>query len=580
MSTFTSAMDSANQGAGALVLDEKGALSLGANAVDSRVALFFKLVRNIPKGSLASLTEMAMKQSEIDTAVLAIQTRDIREGKGERKLFRWLFWELARENVALGIALINLLPHYGSYKDICALHRDLEAYGTKSAKALQTHIRCKLLGDALRDQAIADSEEKAALSLVGKWLPRECSKKGKALARKLALEMGGVSDTLVGDELRNAACASFKKYRKMVSSLNKTLGVVETKMCKRRFREVDPGKVPAGSLKKHRRAFFNSKGLEDADRVECAEAFKAHMAKAVKGEAKVHGRTLFAHDLVKEYFPVRYGDVPMDDDVLEAQWRDLREKFSELAKDGESPLGRYVALSDVSGSMSGTPMQVSVALGILISELTHPAFKDRFLTFETHPQWHDLSSCSSLKDKVNSTLQSPWGGSTDFERALDKILQACVAARVPEEEMPEALVVISDMQFDQARNRKRSWDTKYGKIRKKWREAGYSKVPGIVFWNVRGDTKDFPVESNQKGVSMISGFSQNLLKQFMSGELLSMSPLDMLRKILDDERYDKARSAIADARSIDEATVEEMAAATDRLGEIYCSVVAELKKAK
>jgi hypothetical protein len=44
-------------------------------------------------------------------------------------------------------------------------------------------------------------------------------------------------------------------------------------------------------------------------------------------------------------------------------------------------------------------------------------------------------------------------------------------------------------------------------------------VPKIIFWNVRSDSVGFSVKSNVQGVTMLSGFSQNLFKYVFSGEL-------------------------------------------------------------
>ena len=142
-------------------------------------------------------------------------------------------------------------------------------------------------------------------------------------------------------------------------------------------------------------------------------------------------------------------------DLLDAQWASMREgtltamaKAAELrdvevllaaapaaAAEGEAlgslaalqaalpkhvDLGKLVPLVDVSGSMSGTPMEVAIALGILVSECTAPAFRDRLLTFETRPSWVDLSDCTSLRTKVQKTQAAPWGGSTDFEAACER----------------------------------------------------------------------------------------------------------------------------------------------------------------
>jgi len=48
-------------------------------------------------------------------------------------------------------------------------------------------------------------------------------------------------------------------------------------------------------------------------------------------------------------------------------------------------LGSVLPLCDVSGSMTGTPMSVSVAMGIWLSALAAPEFKDLVLTFTTRP---------------------------------------------------------------------------------------------------------------------------------------------------------------------------------------------------
>ena len=62
-------------------------------------------------------------------------------------------------------------------------------------------------------------------------------------------------------------------------------------------------------------------------------------------------------------------------------------------------LSKLVALVDVSGSMSGIPMEVAIALGILVSEVTHPDFRNRLLTFETKPSWVNLSQAKTLQEK-------------------------------------------------------------------------------------------------------------------------------------------------------------------------------------
>merc|ERR1719393_1043541 len=117
-------------------------------------------------------------------------------------------------------------------------------------------------------------------------------------------------------------------------------------------------------------------------------------------------------------------------------------------------------------------MEVAIALGVLISECCHPAFRNRFLTFESNPQWHALNEAWSLHQKVRSSQAAPWGGSTDFSAALGLILDACIRGDVSPEEVGELqLVVLSDMQFNSAMGhggyyggssgREAQWETQY-----------------------------------------------------------------------------------------------------------------------
>ena len=123
-------------------------------------------------------------------------------------------------------------------------------------------------------------------------------------------------------------------------------------------------------------------------------------------------------------------------------------------------LGKIVPLVDVSGSMSGQPMEVAIGLGILVSELASPAFRHRCLTFESRPNWCDLTDCRTIHEKVSKLQAAPWGGSTDFEAACERILEAARSAKLKPDEIPD-MIVFSDMQFDSA-NRDGDYGYGYG----------------------------------------------------------------------------------------------------------------------
>ena len=118
------------------------------------------------------------------------------------------------------------------------------------------------------------------------------------------------------------------------------------------------------------------------------------------------------HDLLRN----THSDEQLD--VVESQWKAIRD---ETRKSG-AILGRIVPFCDFSGSMDGVPKEVSLALGILISELASPAFKDHILTFDSSPKWHSFSGVKTLYDKVRSVGNLGVGLSTNLQAAFNMVL--------------------------------------------------------------------------------------------------------------------------------------------------------------
>ena len=573
---------------------ENGRPSVAKEGVgDARVAAFFKLVRGLSREALVEHLEAVLREeggsaeAVVDAFVLGFSTRDVRGGKGERDLSRWWLVELSKRFPETVTKMLPLVPEYGSWRDLIGLLEETELDASVRAAALQLYV-----------EQLQQDIEVAKPSLAGKWAPRE----GKEKKNKVVSEL---AHALFPEERLPKPL-----YRKALAAINRKLETVEVKMCEGQWAEIKPGAVPAGCLLKKRKAFMNlptkgSKGTkrsEDADRIQCAENFRLHAEEARKnpgGAKSLHGRVLQPHEMVKEYLCSGYGrkaKQPEEDVIIEAQWLDLREKLrqelaapaegAEAAEGATGGLGKMVPLVDVSGSMSGTPMEVAIAMGLLISELGHPTTRNRFLTFESEPRWHKLNEEASLFDKVQSASRAPWGGSTDFSKAIKMLLEACVQGNVPPEEVGELqLVVLSDMQFNCAAGiggyhygygqaPVRGWETQYEELVREFEQAGLKSkwkraypVPRVIFWNLRGDTRDYPASADTPGVDMVSGFSPNLLKLFLQGDLEEMlaemvlvdeagkevapakpkvDPMVTVRKALDDARYTPVRRLCAE----------------------------------
>ncbi|EEF46336.1 hypothetical protein RCOM_1486950 [Ricinus communis] len=198
-------------------------------------------------------------------------------------------------------------------------------------------------------------------------------------------------------------------------------------------------------------------------------------------------------------------------------------------------LKNSIAICDVSDKMIGTPMEASIALGLLVSELSEKAWKGKIITFSANPTLQVIKG-DSLLEKTEFVRNMDWGESSNFQKVFDLILQVAVEGKLKEDEMIKRVFVFSDMEFDTASSTPN--ETDYQVILKKFSDKGYGKViPEIVFWNLR-QSKATPVLATQKGTALVSGFSKNLMKLFLDrdGEG-DIDPVSIMEAAISGEEY-------------------------------------------
>ena len=496
------------------------------------------------------------------------QTRDIRGGKGERDLFQKMVAVLLELEPAIMLSLLNLVPHYGCWDDMF-----------KMPKGATIRV-VDLTVAQLRDDMVNLNNGKP-YSLCAKWAPRE--DRQPEFAKILALHLSPQEKSL---------SRRLKAYRKHVATLNRGLQTTEIKMCAKKFADIEPGAVPGRCLQKHMKAFLNEtlhkipKGSvyrpsyehdfrhpHDDDRMACREHFQDHFAKAAKGEAKLNGsKTVFPHELVRKAESLIADESAVDErNAALALWRQMVAD----AKAGGG-LGRSIAMCDFSGSMSlsgsnnGLPFWVSMALGLLIAEVTTEEFQSTFLTFDSQPTMHTMRAEDDLFKRIKSIGHLGQGLSTDFQKAMDMVLGQLKAKRCRPGQEPENLIVLTDMNWDQACGSDRQsaytgygsyrnvvktapWQTHVEMIREAFKRAGEDmwgegqglKMPRLVIWNIASTSVDFHAQADTEGVVMLSGWSPSLFKSLQTGEEIKAStPLEMLRVQLDDERYEPVREGV------------------------------------
>lgn len=428
--------------------------------------------------------------------------RDAREGLGERRSFRVILNHLANTEPDIVKAFVKLIPEYGRYDDLmCLLGTECEVYALAAIKEQL-------------EKDLKNMEEGKPISLLGKWLP-SCNASSKQTKKN-----GTVVRTYLG--------LSEKNYRKILSKLREYIKIVERQMSAKEWGKINYEAVPSRA-----NLIYNDAFLRNDE-----ERRREYLGSLEKGEAKINASVLFPHDIVYKYgcrFSAR-----TKDDTLEALWKAL----PDLVNGDSSTL----VVRDGSGSMTWDnlgggvkPLDVATALAIYFAERSCGEFKDKYITFSSRPGLVDMANLNTLRDKLMRSYREADCSNTNIEATFNLILNTAIKGHMKQEEMPKNILIISDMEFDVATNG-RTDQTLFDSISEKFEEHGY-KIPRLVFWNVASRTGTIPVKQNKLGVALVSGFSPNIVKMVLSGEL---DPYKCLTDQLDSERYAPVEAAVKD----------------------------------
>jgi hypothetical protein len=269
---------------------------------------------------------------------------------------------------------------------------------------------------------------------------------------------------------------------------------------------------------------------------------------------QLHGTEMSPDEIVRKFLNFNVTSEE-ESQLLEKQWQSLISKI----KTNGGVIKNAIAMADVSGSMYGRPIEVSIALSLIVAELSNSVYHNRILTFERNPHWIVLNENEDLRAKVKQVQSAEWGGSTDILGAFELILEQAEKARIPISEFPSVFFVFSDMQFNAAQPN--CEQTHFERLKLRFEEAGkkicgvpYS-LPRIVFWNLRGNTAGFQSKANDSNVQELSGYSPSLFKYVINLTLDTIdnvavidtpTPADTLNAILADDAFLPVRYAISD----------------------------------
>ena len=472
-------------------------LSTGSDCLD-----FFATAGALRRESASEIVSRFLRAFTEDPNAamkLLFYTRDVRGGLGERRVFRVILRWLAA--TAPGSVKKNLerVAEYGRWDDLLAL------LGTPCEKETLALLKAQFCKD------MAANAEGGEISLLAKWLPSvnasnaETVKRGKRIARAF-----GMTD---------------ESYRKALVSLRARIRILENNLRQKNY-SFDYEKQPSRAMFKYRKAFCRNDG----------ERYRLFLEKVASGEARLHADHVMPYELVEPY-------------LNWSNWRGEYHSFLRHLSGSEAASlnatwaampdfggnENALAVVDTSGSMyeeylKPLPAAVALSLGLYFAERNTGAFHNHFIEFSARPQLIELKG-ETFVDRLRYAASFCEVANTNLEAVFDLILNAAVKNKVPAEELPEKLYIISDMEFDCCvRN---ADQTIFRNAAERYAEHGY-RLPDVIFWNVASRNRQHPVTMNEQGVALISGVTPRLF-QMAAGQ--TVSPMRMMLDVLESDRY-------------------------------------------
>lgn len=515
------------------------------------VDFFFAVKEQVEKTTVVELIAKAWKENADDALALIFYTMDVREGKScnPQSLYA-LHWVLLNHPETF-FANIRFVETFGCVRDLATYLFSLKQTDEQAAKLSMLKKANKRggppliseLGQSLCKQPPIIDEKlygrvKSAIlelfvtalqndknkmdaqqndfSLYAKWLPTQGSELDRAtnlydaVAVALYQKDRATGGAVCRDTLIKARTYLRKTY---ITPLRSALRITERLMSDKKWSAIDYPSVPAKCMHRNRTVF----NKHDAER------FTAFITDVSKGEKKINTGTLKPHEIVS-----RVGE-QLDGQVAEVQWSSYVNALKERGQ-----LSNAVAVCDVSGSMSGKPMEVCIALGLLTAQVTKAPWQNNVITFSADPQFHTLPD-GSLHEKVQSLRCMDWDMNTDIDAVFNLILERAKTNNVPDTDMVRTIFIFSDMQFDEANDSGRH-KTAFERTKQNFSDAGYT-MPQIVFWNLRSCHSNVPVKMDENGTALVSGFSGNLLKLFLTGNIEDMTPESIMYEAIRKDRY-------------------------------------------
>jgi hypothetical protein len=502
MNTFMNGLKEANN----FTLTENGAVTHKStmNAVLDLFALG-GAYRTRSEEDCITLFEKAYETDPVYALKCLFYLADCRGGQGERRFFRVCYKWLANNHTKAARRNMQFIPEYRRWDDLyCLIDTPLEKeMFAFLRKQLELDVSCK------------------TPSLLAKWLKSENTSSPTSQA--------------LGAKTRKAFGLTAREYRKILSALREKINVLERLMSANKWDEIEFDKIPSKAGLIYKNAFAR----HDFERAK-NDKVQTYADFAKDTTTKVNAAVLNPVDIAEKVFEYGYYKQPTNTDrlMLDKYWANLKDYYNGREENG-------IAIVDVSGSMTGQPMNAAVSMGAYIAERGKGPFKNHFITFSNNPSLVEFIG-SDIYDKFQRARRADWGGSTNIEATFEMLLNVALKDNVKAVDMPKTLYIFSDMEFNACmcggpKNMSR-WgygnciaseaqaNTLLEGIANRWAKFGY-ELPRVIFWNLDARKDNIPALNGRFGY--VSGFSMSMVETILSGK----DGWALAKEKLDTERY-------------------------------------------
>ena len=447
---------------------------------NANLDLFIQLVRGLNKNDLINYLDKSWDLSKLKTLAIIFNCRDRLKGKKEKEISNYcILWLKQYHNDIYKKHILIYINEYGCWNDL--------NYIIKKSK--NHNYEYKIFAEQLKkDKELLDNGDN--ISLCAKWVISPNNKKVIKIARHLF------------DDIKNYQ----ERYRKeFITPLRKKLDIIETKLCNKTWEKIEYSKVPAKALSIYKKCFIRN----DRDK------YQLFLNDVSENKIKLKISGLLPHEIIKKYYDSNLEDI---DETLELEWR----AFVDLYKNKDYFNG-IIPIVDVSGSMfdrssSVKPIYVSIALGLLISELNSGYLHNKIMTFSIIPVFINIEG-ETLRDKIKSIVRAPFGLNTNFLNIADLIISKSLSDT---SFIYKKIICLTDMQFDAANSINENENRNIHNIFMNKFKNNNLEIPELIYWNLSGKYNNFPIDESYENTSIVSGFSEQLLTVILK---LSANPI-------------------------------------------------------